>query len=66
MDEMSVRLDDGTNFGEAFFLLATVRGWMKPSLKKPGDFTVVEGHGHPLVGMNPFVVFFKKNSYVLT
>jgi len=25
MDEMSVRLDDGTNFGEAFFLLATVR-----------------------------------------
>jgi len=25
MDEMSVRLDDGTNFGEVFFLLATVR-----------------------------------------
>jgi len=25
MDEMSVRLDDGTDFGEAFFLLATVR-----------------------------------------
>ncbi len=25
MDEMSVRLNDGTNFGEAFFLLATVR-----------------------------------------
>ncbi len=25
MDEMSVQLDDGTNFGEAFFLLATVR-----------------------------------------
>jgi len=24
MDEMSVQLDDGTNFGEAFFLLATV------------------------------------------
>jgi hypothetical protein len=23
---------------------------MKPSLKKPGDFTVAEGHGHPLVG----------------
>jgi hypothetical protein len=22
---MSVRLDDGTNFGEGFFLLATVR-----------------------------------------
>jgi hypothetical protein len=22
---------------------------MKPSLKKPGDFTVAEGHGHPLV-----------------
>ncbi len=32
MDEMSVRLDNGTNFGEAFFLLATVHpdygdGW---------------------------------------
>jgi hypothetical protein len=25
MDEMSVRLDDGTNLGEVFFLLATVR-----------------------------------------
>jgi hypothetical protein len=25
MDEMFVRLDDGTDFGEAFFLLATVR-----------------------------------------
>jgi hypothetical protein len=25
MDEMSVRLDDGTDFEEAFFLLATVR-----------------------------------------
>jgi hypothetical protein len=25
MDEMSVRLDDGTDFGEAFFLLAIVR-----------------------------------------
>jgi hypothetical protein len=24
MDEMSIRLDDGTDFGEAFFLLATV------------------------------------------
>jgi hypothetical protein len=24
MDEMSVQLDDGTDFGEAFFLLATV------------------------------------------
>ncbi len=22
---------------------------MKSSLKKPGDFTVAEGHGHPLV-----------------
>jgi hypothetical protein len=22
---------------------------MKPSLKKPGDFIVAEGHGHPLV-----------------
>jgi hypothetical protein len=22
---------------------------MKPSLKKPGDFTVAKGHGHPLV-----------------
>jgi hypothetical protein len=22
---------------------------MKPSLKKPRDFTVAEGHGHPLV-----------------
>jgi hypothetical protein len=22
---------------------------MKPSLKKPGDFTVAEGHGDPLV-----------------
>jgi hypothetical protein len=47
---MSVRLDDGTDLGEAFFLLATVR--REPSLKKPGDFTVVEGHGHPLVGNN--------------
>jgi len=27
-----------------------LRGWMKPSLKKPGDFTVAEGHGHPLRG----------------
>jgi hypothetical protein len=25
MDEMSVRLDDGTDLGEVFFLLATVR-----------------------------------------
>jgi len=25
MDEMSVWLDDGTDFGEAFFLLAIVR-----------------------------------------
>jgi hypothetical protein len=25
MDEMSVRLDDGMDLGEAFFLLATVR-----------------------------------------
>jgi hypothetical protein len=24
---------------------------MKPSLKKPGDFTVAEGHGHPLVSL---------------
>jgi hypothetical protein len=47
MDEMFVRLDDRTNFGEAFFLLATIRH--KPSLKKLGDFTVAEGHGHPLV-----------------
>jgi len=22
---------------------------MKPSLKTPGDFTVAEGHGHPLI-----------------
>jgi len=22
---------------------------MKPSLKKSGDFTVAEGHGHPLI-----------------
>jgi len=25
MDEMSIRLDDGTNFGEVFFLLTTFR-----------------------------------------
>jgi hypothetical protein len=25
MDEMSVRLDDGMDFGEAFYLLAPVR-----------------------------------------
>jgi len=25
MDEMSIQLDDETDFGEAFFLLATVR-----------------------------------------
>jgi hypothetical protein len=25
MDEMSIRMDDGTDLGEAFFLLATVR-----------------------------------------
>jgi hypothetical protein len=25
---------------------------MKPSLKKPRDFTVAEGHGHPLVDIN--------------
>ncbi len=53
MDEMSVQLDDRTNFREAFLLLATVpsqlRGWMKPSLKKLGDFTVAEGQRHPLV-----------------
>jgi hypothetical protein len=24
----------------------------EPSLKKPGDFTVAEGHGHPLVSYN--------------
>jgi len=24
MDEMSIQLDDGTDFGETFFLLATV------------------------------------------
>jgi hypothetical protein len=24
---------------------------MKPSLKKPRDFTVAEGHGHPLVSI---------------
>jgi len=35
MDEMSIRLDDRTDF--------------KESLKKPGDFTMAEGHGHPLV-----------------
>jgi hypothetical protein len=44
---MSIRLDDRTDFGEVFFLLATVR--REPSLKKPGDFIVAEGHGHPLV-----------------
>jgi len=44
---MSVRLDDRTDFGEIFFLLAIVR--REPSLKKLGDFTVAEGHGHPLV-----------------
>jgi hypothetical protein len=47
MDEMSIRLDDRTDFGEAFFLLATIS--REPSLKKPRDFTVAEGHGHPLV-----------------
>jgi len=47
MDEMSVRLDDRTDFGEAFFLLATVR--REPRLKKPRDFIVAEGHGHPLI-----------------
>jgi hypothetical protein len=41
---------------------------MKPSLKKPGDFTVAEGHGHPLVytktiNIQSKVVFamYKKN-----
>jgi len=28
---------------------------MKPSLKKPGDFTMAEGHGHPLVEETPKV-----------
>jgi hypothetical protein len=50
---MSVRLNDGTNFGETFFSFSycpsRLRGWMKPSLKKPGDFTMAKGHGHPLV-----------------
>jgi len=26
----------------------------EPILKKPGDFTVAEGHGHPLVVINSF------------
>jgi hypothetical protein len=53
MDEMSVWLDDGTDFGGAFFSFSycpsRLRGWMKPSLKKLRDFIVAEGHGHPLV-----------------
>jgi hypothetical protein len=28
---------------------------MKPSLKKPGDFTVAEGHGHPLVYIKKYL-----------
>jgi len=44
---------------------------MKPSLKKPGDFTVAEGHGHPLVSYNgskkvvPYGVLCLKNLEVL-
>jgi len=34
---------------------------MKPSLKKPGDFIVAEGHGHPLVVDN---YFSTGNSYL--
>jgi len=34
MDEMSIWLDDRTDFGEAFFLLVTVR--REPSLKETG------------------------------
>jgi len=29
----------------------------EPSLKKPGDFTVAEGHGHPLVLLNVSMKF---------
>jgi hypothetical protein len=53
---MFVRLDDRTNFEEAFFLLATVR--CEPSLKKPRDFTVAEGHGHPLVFLDFSIALF--------
>jgi hypothetical protein len=43
---------------------------MKPSLKKPRDFTVAEGHGHPLViiimGMIQTYFNIHKNSIVMT
>jgi hypothetical protein len=35
---------------------------MKPSLKKPGDFIVAEGHGHPLVTLTiMFIIYFGAN-----
>jgi hypothetical protein len=47
----------GWILGKLFFLLATVR--CKPSLKKPGDFTVPRGHGHPLVDNNIIIILEK-------
>jgi hypothetical protein len=53
MDEMSVRLDDHKIIIKIENTLKKkkVKSFLKrePSLKKPGEFTVAEGHGHPLV-----------------
>jgi len=78
MDEMSVRLGDGTDLREASLFGFTNMpslfggsyeiknqkcegpgrgGGHEPSLKKPGDFTVAEGHGHPLVNKNISNIF---------
>jgi len=42
----------------------------EPSLKKPGDFTVAEGHGHPLVGkirnthkLNIYIYIYRFKAY---
>ncbi len=42
---------------------------MKPSLKKPGDFTVAEGHEHPLIELIETTINkqeFKNNDHMMT
>jgi len=54
MDEMSIRLDDHKIIikkkHKKKLKVSKKKLKREPSLKKPGDFTVAEGHGHPLVG----------------
>jgi hypothetical protein len=54
MDEMSIRLDDHKIIikkkHKKKLKVSKKKLKREPSLKKPGDFTVAEGHRHPLVG----------------